>query len=76
MSAEVQTEPVFKVGPLRVLFEVPYDRGTIPLRNFDVTRDGQTFVFVTGTSGREWRQVNVALGWTAGLLQLAAPTAR
>jgi len=76
MSVEVQTEPVFKTGPLRVLFEVPYDRGAVPLRNYDVTRDGQTFVFVTGTAGREWRQVNIALDWASGLAHQAAPAGR
>jgi eukaryotic-like serine/threonine-protein kinase len=67
---DVQTQPVFRAGPIRELFEIPYDRGTIPMRNFDVTRDGETFVFVAGVSGREWRQVNVSLDWAAGLTRL------
>jgi len=36
-----------------------------------VTRDGQTFVFVTGVSGRECKQVDVVLDWAAGLARLA-----
>ena len=72
MVADVQTQPAFKAGPIRELFDAgPYDRGSLPLRNFDVTRDGQTFVFVTGVSGRDWRQVNVSLDWAAELSRLA-----
>ena len=71
--AEVQTQPVFKAGPLRELFDMTFDRGSIPLRNYDVTRDGQTFVFVTGTSDRLWKQVNVVLDWTNELARLAPP---
>jgi hypothetical protein len=42
------------------LFEIPYDKGSQPLREYGVTRDGRPFV--TGYAGRDWRQVNVALG--------------
>ncbi|HTR01947.1 MAG TPA: protein kinase, partial [Thermoanaerobaculia bacterium] len=72
-AVDVQTQPVFKAGPAQQLFEVSYDRGTVPSRNFDVTRDGQTFVFVTGAVSGELRQINVALGWTPELGRLTAP---
>jgi serine/threonine-protein kinase len=71
--ADVQTEPVFKVGPLRELFDMTFDRGSIPLRNYDVSRDGQTFVFMTETSGRVWKQVDVVLDWAKELARLAPP---
>ncbi len=71
LLVEVQTEPVFRAGPIRELFDIPYDRGTQPLREYDVTRDGNTFVFITGYAGREWRQVDVALGWAAELSRIA-----
>jgi eukaryotic-like serine/threonine-protein kinase len=72
MTVDVQTQPTFKVGAIRELFDAgPYDRGSLPLRNFDVTRDGQTFVFVTGLAGRDWRQVNVLLDWASALERLA-----
>jgi hypothetical protein len=71
MLVEVQTEPAFRAGPIRELFEIPYDKGTQPLREYDVTRDGNTFVFVTGYAGRDWKQVNVALGWAAELSRIA-----
>ncbi len=74
VAADVQTQPVFKPGPPRVLFDAgAYDRGTIPLRNYDVTRDGQTFVFVSGVSGRDWKQVNVSLDWASGLTRQGPP---
>jgi hypothetical protein len=72
----LQTKPLFKTGPVREVFEVPYDRGSGPMRNYDVTRDGQTFAFVTGTSGRDWRQMNVVLDWATGLARLAAPASK
>ena len=71
--ADVQTQPAFKVGPLRELFDMTFDRGSIPMRNYDVTRDGQTFVFMTETSGRVWKQVDVVLDWASGLARLAPP---
>lgn len=43
----------------------------MPLRNFDATRDEQTFAFVTGLAGRDWRQVNAVLDWAAALSKLA-----
>ena len=73
--ADVQTQPEFKVGPLRELFDMTFDRGSIPLRNYDVSRDGQTFVFMTETSGRVWKQVDVVLDWAKELARLA-PTGK
>jgi hypothetical protein len=67
VAVEVTTQPTLRVGPPRVLFEMPYDRGTEPLREYDVTRDGQTFVFV-GDSGKRIRtEIDVVLGWTSEL---------
>jgi len=68
---EVQTEPAFRAGAVRDLFEIPYDKGSQPLREYDVTRDGNTFVFVAGYAGHDWRQLNVALGWAAELSRIA-----
>ena len=67
MFVEIQTEPTLRPGAIRELFEIPYDLGTQPLREYDVTRDGNTFVFITGYAGRDWRRVDVALSWTAEL---------
>jgi Tol biopolymer transport system component len=77
LAIDVQTQPAFKAGPIRELFDAgPYDRGSLPLRNFDVTRDGKSFVFVTGVSGRDWKQVDVALDWSSGLPKIAPASKR
>jgi hypothetical protein len=67
VAIEAQTTPAFRAGARRELFETPYDRGSMPLRNYDVTRDGQTFVFVRESSGRTRKLVNVVLNWSSGL---------
>ena len=71
--AEVPDAAHLPPGPLRELFEIPYDRGSLPLRNYDVTRDGQTFVFLTASSGGAWKQVNVLLDWASALARIAPP---
>jgi hypothetical protein len=68
---EVQTEPALRVGAIRDLFDIPYDKGSQPLREYDVTRDGNTFVFVAGYAGRDWKQLDVALGWADELARIA-----
>jgi serine/threonine-protein kinase len=67
VAVEAETSPTFRSGPPRVLFEMLYDRGTEPLREFDVTRDGQTFVFVGDAGAPVRRQVDVTLDWTSEL---------
>lgn len=67
VAVETQTVPTFRAGPQRVLFEMLYDRGTEPLREYDVTRDGQTFVFVGGAGERVRKEVDVVMNWTRGL---------
>jgi hypothetical protein len=43
-----------------------HDRGA-SLREFDVTRDGQTFVFVGGSGERIRNEVDVVLDWASEL---------
>jgi len=71
LLVEVQTEPTLRAGPVREIFDLTYDKGSQPLREYDVTRDGNTFVFIRGYAGRDWRQVNVALGWASELARIA-----
>ena len=49
--ADVQTQPAFKLGPVRELFDMTFDRGSVPTRNYDVSRDGQTFGVHDGNVG-------------------------
>ena len=67
VALETRTEPTFGAGSPRELFEMLYDRGTEPLREYDVTRDGQTFVFVGGSGERVRKEVDVVLNWTSEL---------
>ena len=67
VAVDTQTQPTFRAGPPQTLFEFPYDAGTLPLREFDVTRDGHSFVFVGNDTGTPWSSVNVLVGWTSAL---------
>ncbi|HEY7575099.1 MAG TPA: hypothetical protein VIB08_08045, partial [Thermoanaerobaculia bacterium] len=75
MSVDVQTEPALRAGSPRLLFEAVFDRGTAPLRNYDVTCDGQRFVFVRGQSEGAWKRIDVLSGW-ADELRSRAPASR
>jgi hypothetical protein len=66
-SVDVRTQPVFQSGPPRTLFEGQFDLRTVPLRNYDVSRDGQRFVFVRGTAELTAREVDVILNWSRDL---------
>ncbi|HUM01070.1 MAG TPA: protein kinase, partial [Thermoanaerobaculia bacterium] len=66
-SVEVQTQPTFKAGLPRTLFEGQFELRTAPLRNYDVTRDGQRFVFVRGGSEVGAKEVDVVLDWAREL---------
>ncbi len=64
MAMEARTTPTFAPGPVRELFEHPFDRGSLPQREFDVTRDGRTFVFVGGDATVVGNRVDVVDGWS------------
>jgi Tol biopolymer transport system component len=67
VAVEARTTPTFHAGVVRELFDLTYDRGSGPLREYDVTRDGQTFVFVGGTGDDERKQIDVFVDWTSEL---------
>ena len=67
VAVETQTQPTFRAGPAQTLFEFPFDPGTLPLREWDGARDGQTFVFVGTYSESPWSSVNVIVDWTSAL---------
>ncbi|HSP94049.1 MAG TPA: hypothetical protein VLU06_05825, partial [Thermoanaerobaculia bacterium] len=66
-SVEVQTQPAFKAGLPRTLFEGQFELRTAPLRNYDVTRDGKRFVFVQGGTEAGAREIDVVLNWAREL---------
>jgi serine/threonine-protein kinase len=71
---ETKTKPTFQYGPPRTLFDGQFDLRTMPLRNYDVSRDGQRFVFVKGGSELTTRELDVVLNWGAEL-ERGAPKA-
>ena len=66
-AVEARTQPVFQSSPPKTLFEGQFDLRTVPLRNYDVSRDGQRFVFVKGTSELTAREVDVVTNWSRDL---------
>jgi serine/threonine-protein kinase len=74
-SVEAETQPTFRSGAPRLLFQGVFDRGTAPLRNYDVTRDGKRFVFVRGQAGAAWKRIDILSNW-AEELRSAAPASR
>ena len=68
---EITTEPTFTRSDPVALFETPWLRtlGWI-VREYDVTPDGQRFVFVQQVEEAiELRQINVVLNWHQELLE-------
>jgi hypothetical protein len=61
VTVDVTTEPEFRAGAPRKLFDVPYPQ--LPGRDFDVTPDGQRFVTVVGTEESDQQQINVVVNW-------------
>ncbi len=68
VAVEARTSPTFHAGAPRELFDLTFDRGSGPLREYDVTRDGETFVFVGGATrtGLEAGRRRRELGGRAG----------
>ena len=66
MAAAVQTRPTFAVQERRLLFEATYSALTIHT-NFDVTRDGRSFLMVR--PNRETQGFVVVLNWFRDLRQ-------
>ncbi|HKA35634.1 MAG TPA: hypothetical protein VKH43_02385 [Thermoanaerobaculia bacterium] len=62
---DAETEPALRTGPARSLFAVPFVLSNGHLREFDVSPDGKTFVFVRGPSEAPWRQFELVQNWTA-----------
>ena len=71
VAVDVTTEPEFRVGPPRVLFEKVFQRG-LGFRQYDVTPDGERFVAVeVENEDRGRQQVTVVLNWFQELERLA-----
>jgi Tol biopolymer transport system component len=70
MVADVDTQPEFRPSKPRLLFEGPYDLGSIFFRNYDVSSDGQRFVMLKHQDESSPQQINVVLNWFDELKRL------
>ncbi len=74
MAVDITTEPAFRAGTPRLLFEAGYEgpRRVLYGANYDVSSDGQRFVMVQ--AGQEQQepvtQINVVLNWFEELKRL------
>ena len=64
MAAAVKTQGGFEVGGRTQLFDGPFDEAPRVLPNYDVTRDGKTFVMLQQIQGTA-QSVFVTLNWFA-----------
>jgi len=69
MVVDITTEPTFRAGNPRLLFEGSYLGGTGNRAFYDVTPDGQRFVMVQTQQG-PGAQINVVLNWFEELKRL------
>ena len=72
MAVEITTQPTFRTGTPRLLFEDPYRRTPNPTTaSYDVSADGQRFLMVQeGAEEEEATQLNVVLNWFEELKRL------
>ncbi|MFI5208405.1 MAG: protein kinase [Gemmatimonadales bacterium] len=75
MSATVRTQSGFEVGARTKLFEGSYDVQTNGVTNYDVSKDGRTFVMLQEVQGNA-QSVFVTLNWFDRLRQGGAAAAR
>ena len=72
MTVDIQTEPTFRAGRPRLLFDVdPSLRGPSGRFHFDVTPNGERFLIVKeGELGQSRSQLNIVLNWSEELKRL------
>ena len=68
MAVNITTEPTFRAGNPRLLFEGLYQRGATHRANYDVTPDGKRFLMVQAVAGTG--QINVVENWFEELKRL------
>jgi hypothetical protein len=63
MAVSLTTEPRFEVGKPRALFEAPFAASEAAYPNFDITRNGQSFIMVQSKVESAATQLVVVLNW-------------
>ena len=71
MAVDVATQPSFSAGKPHLLFEGPYLPTRLTFPNYDVSRDGQSFLMLKPVEQSEAAptQINVVLNWFEELKQ-------
>ena len=71
MAVEITTDPTFREGIPRLLFEENFQLSISTLANYDVTPDGQRFVMIKESEEQQEAatQINVVLNWFEELKQ-------
>ena len=70
-AAKVDTEQILDWTDPKALFQTPWQFSTNGVANFDVTADGERFVFVEDlVEDAPRRQINVVLNWVDELQRL------
>ena len=69
MAVDITTEPTFRAGTPRLLFEGSYLRGGVAGAFYDATPDGQRFL-MTQAGEERGSQINVVLNWFEELKRL------
>jgi len=68
MAVPVNLEAGFHPGKPQALFEVKYEPGLDGLPPYDVSADGQRFLFVKPSKGQpQANEIDVTVGWAAEL---------
>ena len=67
MAVEVTTEPIFRAGVPKLLFQAPPLIPSTSLSQWDVTPDGKRFLFPIPTGQSASASFTVVLNWQAGL---------
>ncbi|HXV60956.1 MAG TPA: protein kinase [Vicinamibacteria bacterium] len=74
MVVSIETEPEFRAGKPRPLFEAPFDEAGAPYAGYDKTRDGTGFIMVQTDRGSEATRLHVVVDWFSELERRVPPS--
>jgi hypothetical protein len=59
----IESEPEFKAGKPRILFESRFSQNPAHIQNYDMSPDGERFVMVKGADEPRQVEIHVVLNW-------------